>query len=243
MADDTSQPAAPPKAVHIGGESLADRLIPHIKKILVTFVAVAVVVSVILVIRWRKEAGHEARTEKLAQAMVVARRPVGPEQITTFPPPPPSKEARFASLKERADATLDALVKSGTAAPPLYKAGLLLDAGRTDEAITEYKKLQADKGFEGVSAREGLGIALETKALADKDPASRQRLLEEALAAFTAMQPDEVGLRRAYALYHQGRLQLTLGKRDAAKASFEKAKELGAQTELPELVERRLATM
>jgi len=58
-----------------------------------------------------------------------------------------------------------------------------------------------------------------------------------------SMQPDEAGVRRVYAVYHQGRLQLTLGKRDEAKASFEKVKELGSGTDLAELVERRLASI
>ena len=96
----------------------------------------------------------------------------------------------------------------------------------------------------GVLSREGLGIALETKALAEKDNAARQKGLEEALAAFTAEQPDEAGMRRAYALYHQGRIQQTLGKRAEAKALFEKAKAaVKNDHDLAELVEKRLAAL
>jgi predicted negative regulator of RcsB-dependent stress response len=241
-SDDASQPAEPPKPVHIGGESIADRILPHIKKILVMFIVVAVVISAILVVRWRKQVRQEVATEQLAEVLAVARRPVGPEE-TVIPPAPAATEPRFATPKERADAVLATLTTSGAKSVPYYKAALLLDAGKLDEAIAEYRAGTTAKGLDGVIAREGLGVALETKAAAQADPAARQQLLEEALAAFTAMQPDEKGPRRGYALYHQGRLQLALGKRDEAKASFEKAKEAAASTELPELIDRRLAVL
>jgi len=96
-----------------------------------------------------------------------------------------------------------------------------------------------------VLSREGLGLALEAKASAEKDPAARQKGLEEALAAFNAMQPDEAGARRAYALYHQARIQLLLGKRADAKALFEKAKTANkdADREIADLIEKRLAAL
>lgn len=248
MADQESKDrktaAEPPKPVHIGGESLVDRIVPHIKKILIMVVLGAVVVSVFLVVRWRKEVQKEGETDKLAEVLDVARRPVGPAQPEIPGLPAPKTPApRFATEKERADAVLDAMVKAGAKADASYKAAMLFDAGKLDEAITEYKSGQGQAGLEGVLCREGLGIALEAKATAEKDPSARQKLLEDALAAFVAMQPDEAGPRRAYALYHQGRIQLTLGKRTEAKAAFEKAKTLGASTDLPEMIERRLATI
>jgi tetratricopeptide (TPR) repeat protein len=166
---------------------------------------------------------------------------------TDLPPVPgvtPQKsEPKFATIKDRADAVLAEMAKQGATGSSAYRASLLLDAGKLDDAIAEYRKGQTVLGLDGVLAREGLGIALETKATAEKDPTARQKLFEESLAAFTAMQPDEAGVRRAYALYHMGRLQLTLGKRDEAKASFEKAKELGESTDLAELIDRRLASI
>jgi hypothetical protein len=241
--DESALPPGSPKPVHVGGETLADRILPHIKKILVTFVLVAVVVSIFLVFRWRKQAAHERETQKLAQVLSVARTPVGPEMPEIPGITPPKHGEQFKTEKERADAVLDAMAKQGTDGGAAYHGSLLLDAGKVDEAIAEYRKGGTAKGIEGVLSREGLGIALETKATAEKDPAVRQKGLEDALAAFIAMQPEETGLRRAYALYHQGRIQLTLGKRDEAKASFEKAKELGATTDLAELIERRLASI
>lgn len=241
---DAAKPMEPPKAVHIGGESLVDRIVPHIKKILVFFILVSVAISIFLVIRWRKHAGQEAETARLTGVLEVARRPVGPA-APSIPgmPTPPADGPRFADSKERAQAVLDTMAKNNASGGPAFKGGMLLDAGKLDEAIAEYRKGQAKRDIEGVLCREGLGIALESKAAQEQDPAARQRLLEEALAVFGTMQPDETGPRRAYMLYHQGRLQQTLGKRAEAKTSFDKAKELGASTELPDLIEQRLAAM
>jgi len=117
--------------------------------------------------------------------------------------------------------------------------------GHVDEAITEYRKGVAGKTVDGLLCREGLGLALEAKAAADKDPAVRQKGLEEALAAFVAMQPDDAGPRRVYALYHQARIQQLLGKRADAKALFEKAKlaNKDADHEIADLIEKRLAAL
>ena len=110
---------------------------------------------------------------------------------------------------------------------------------------SEKRKGQKLTGLDGVLAREGLGMALEMKAEADKDATARQKGLEEALAAFQAMQPDDKGAGRAYALYHQGRILMLLGKRDDAKAAFQKAKDIGKDkdADLAELVEERLAML
>jgi hypothetical protein len=246
MAKDTSsKPAEPPKPVHIGGETLADRILPHIKKILVGVIVLAVVLFVIFGIRAFKHRKEENRTAKLAEVMSVARRPVGPAApaMPGMPPEPPGP--RFATVKERADAVLDAMTKAGTDGGPSFRGAVLLDAGKIDEAIAEYRKGEKLAGIDGVMAREGLGVALEAKAgsLDKSDAAGRQKLLEEALAVYMTMQPDEAGPRRAYALYHQGRLQQKLEKKAEAKASYEKAKELAGSTDLPALIEQRLASL
>ncbi len=128
---------------------------------------------------------------------------------------------------------LASLETSGANAQPSFKAGLLMDAGKTDEAIAEYRRGIGESGLEGVMSREGLGIALETKALAEKDNAAKQKGLEEALAVFSTMQTDETGPRYAYAIYHQARIQETLGKKAEAKALYEKAKPLADAVEAP----------
>jgi tetratricopeptide (TPR) repeat protein len=240
MAKDVAKPAEPPKPVHIGGESIVDRILPHIKKIIVTIILISVVVSVIFAVRWWKHRGDEQETEKIAAVLGAADRPVAAAGATPDP-----KNPTYATVKERALAVLDELGKQGTDRPGhAYKAGLLMDAEKVDDAIAEYRAGQAVEGLEGVLCREGLGLALEHKALAEKQPAARQKLLEEALAAFSSMQPDEAGPRRAYALYHQGRMYQQLGKRAEAKTALEKAKDVGPPgLDILEQIEQRLASL
>jgi predicted negative regulator of RcsB-dependent stress response len=243
MADKpVSKPKEPPKPVHIGGESLVDRILPHIKKIIVTVIVLSVVITVILAIRWWKHHGQEQETEKLAQVLGVAQR-----HIAVPGAPADPKSSAFATAQERAKAVLDEMNKQGSSPPGhAYRGGVLLAAGDVDASIEEYRRGQDAQGIEGVLTREGLGIALEAKAAAEKDAAARGKLLEEALAVFQRMQPDEKGPRRAYALYHQGRVQVSLGKPAEAKALFEKATELVGPDpghELHQLIEKRLAAL
>lgn len=249
MADkDAPKPAVtaaePPKPVHIGGESFVDRVRPHIKQILVGAVLVAIVGTVFWMFSYIKLRKQEAATAKLDTVLEIAQQPIRGKDEKPDP-----KKPSFADAKERATAVLDAMTKSGTdAAGPAYLGGLMLDAGKIDDAIAEYKKGTGDKTIQGVLCREGLGLALEAKAAAEKDAAARQKGYEDALAAFTAMQPDENGPRHAYALYHQGRLQLLLGKKAEAKALFQKADDANKATkeadrEISDLIEKRLASL
>jgi tetratricopeptide (TPR) repeat protein len=226
--------------VHIGGESLLDRLLPHMKQIIIALAVIAVVLVVIFTIRWFKERGQIGATRKLDQILEVAREPIRPKDEK----PDPAKPS-FGDPKERGGAVLAEIAKQGTdVTGHAFRAGQLMDAGKIDDAIAEYRQGVADKTIEGVLCREGLGLALEAKALAEKDTTARQKGLEEALAAFSSMQPDEAGLRRAYALYHQGRIQQLLGKRAEAKALFEKAKAaVKGDHELTGLVDKRLAAL
>ena len=247
MADeediDVSKPKEPPKPVHIGGESLADKIIPHLKKIVVSIIVVAVILSVFFGIRAWKQSKQAESTEKLAKVMQVAQRPVA------APGMPPEELAKlkdaFADDKARAIAVLDEAAKTGADLAHSYRGGLLLDAGRVDDAIAEYRKGTSKSGIEGVLSREGLGIALETKGIAEKDTAARQKLFEEALATFTSMQPAKDGFRRGYALYHQARiLDHWLNKKAEAKALYEQAKEVGTPSvDLLVLIEKRLAAL
>jgi predicted negative regulator of RcsB-dependent stress response len=237
MADeediDVSKPKEPPKPVHIGGESLADRILPHLKKIIVSIIVVAVILSVFFGIRAWKHSKQADETEKVAKVMAVAQRPIA------TPGRAPGPEA-FADLARPPDP----MRRYGRHLDPAVKGGLMLDKGDVDGAIREYKAGTTKDGIEGVLSREGLGIALETKAMAEKDATARQKGLEEALAAFAAMQPKQDGYRRAYSLYHQGRIQQVLGKTAEAKALFEQAKTAGASSsELAQLIEKRLASL
>jgi len=237
---DVSKAAEPPKPVHIGGESLLDRLLPHMKQIIIALAVVSAVLVVIFTIRWFRERGEIADTKKLDQVLDVAREPIRAKDEK----PDPQKPS-FGDAKERGQAVLAEIAKQGTdVAGHAFRGGQLMDAGKIDDAIAEYRQGVGDKTIEGVLCREGLGLALEAKAMTEKETAARQKGLEESLAAFTAMQPDEAGMRHAYALYHQGRIQQLLGKRAEAKALFTKAKDANkGDRELADLVEKRLAAL
>lgn len=237
----TGKPGFDPRPVHVGGEGLLERLVPHMKKIVWSLVAIAVVLSIFFTIRYFQDKKQEVATAKLQKVFDVAEVPVAQPGE---PPDPKADPKPYTDYKQRADAILDALAKANTdAAGPVYRASLLVQAGKLDDAIAEYKKAQGKTGLDGVLAREGLGIAIEMKAEAEKDPAARQKGLEQALDEFKAMQPDEQGPRRAFALYHQGRILGILGKKDEAKAALEKAKELGKGTAVVELADQRIASL
>jgi tetratricopeptide (TPR) repeat protein len=244
MADDKakpdpSKPKEGPKPVQLGGESLIDRLIPHIKKIGIATVLLAVIVSFFFGFKACNRNKESKETQKIAAVLDVAQKPVQPPGVPADP-----KTPMFASEKDRADKVLAEMASQDTdKTGPAFRASMLIDAGKLDEAITTYRSCDQGKEIENVLCREGLGVALETKASAEKDPAAKQKLLEEALATFTRMQPAEDGPRRVYALYHQGRLQSVLGKKDEAKALFEKVKALNPPKELSDLIERRLSAI
>ena len=237
---DISKPAEPPKPVHIGGESFVDRVLPYMKQILIGTGVLALVLIVVFTVRWIKLRREESATTKLDKILEVAREPVRSKDEPVNP-----KKPSFANIKERSAAVLDAMSRHGAdVAGHAFHGGQLLDAGKIDEAIAEYRQGINDRTIEGVLCREGLGLALEAKAAAEKDAAARQKGLEEALATFATEQPEDNGPRRAYALYHQARLQLLLGKRADARSLFEKAKEAGKDDlELMDLVEKRLAAL
>jgi hypothetical protein len=201
---------------------------------------VTVILFVVFGRRWWIDRGLTADTDKIALVIAAGDHPVRAKGDTADP-----KTTTFADPAERANAVLTAIAQQGTDPGPLYRASMLVDAGKLDEAITEYTKLESDKTIDGVLAREGKGLALETKAAADKDNAASQKGYESALAEFVVMQPDPAGPRYAYAQYHQGRMLILLGKQAEAKDAFTKAKDAAKSSsdQLPELIEKRLASL
>jgi tetratricopeptide (TPR) repeat protein len=228
-------PREGPKPVQIGGESMLDRLLPHIKKIIIGSILLAAAVMTFFQFQNCKQNNQERATEKLAQVFELANKPLAePGQ-----PSDPLKNPGFASRKERAEKLLDELTKRDADPGPAVRAGLLMDAGKIDEAITEYRSCQTGTTIDAVLCREGLGIALETKALAEKDPATKQKGLEDALDVFSRMQPAEDGPRYAYGQFHQARILLQMQKKAEGKALLEKVKAI-APEDLKGEVERRL---
>jgi tetratricopeptide (TPR) repeat protein len=235
------KPVAKPAvaAVNIGGESFLDRLIPHMKKIVVVGVAVLAVIAVVFMMRWRAESKREADTQRLAMTMFVAGQPIRVEGATPDPAAP-----GYATGAEHAGAVLDSLAKNPTKTnTDLLSASMLFEAGKFDEALTAYQKAATLSGLDGVMAREGVGIALETKAQAQTDATAKQKGFEDALAAFRTVQPDEKGPRRVYGVYHEARMLALLGKNADAKAAFEKAKALAKNSGLEQLIADRLTAL
>jgi hypothetical protein len=236
-SDNAGKPGFDPKPVKLGGESIVDRLMPYRKKIGIAILLAFAVWGAIAVVFWIRNSKREKNTAKIVKVVDVAQREV---RAAGTEPDPNATAPTYATNKERADAVLDTIVKQGASVSPTYKASLLMQAGKIDEAIVEYRKHTTGRTLDNVLAREGLGLALEAKAEKEKDAAARQKGLEEALSTFQTMQPDEKGPRRAYAMYHQGRILSLLGKVAEAKVALEKAKELGGPTDM---IEERLATL
>lgn len=248
------KPGFDPKAVHVGGESLMDRIYPHRVKIAAMIGGGLVLWGIIAIVVHVKTSHEEAATAKLAAVLDIGRKPVAEQPEPTGSAAGSAGSAgsaaegsaavnpdEIASYPARANELLDAIAKQGTTlAGPVYRGSLLIQAGKLDDAIAELTRAKSETGLDGVLAREALGVALEQKALEPKTSADdRQKGLEDALAEFTAMQPDPNGPRRAYALYHQGLVLLHLHKLADANAVFDKAKEAAKESpEIAALVDR-----
>jgi predicted negative regulator of RcsB-dependent stress response len=243
MAKKTEEPAAPgvnPTPVYIGGESLADKIVPHVKKILVMLGVVSLVATVFFTYRWWAHRKAEKATAALVTALDHASWEIEPPP-TEPDPTPPDPEAEpprtYPTHQARAESALGKLrqvsgdQRSGAA---LLEADLLYEAGQLDQAEAIYRKLSGRGGVEGVVAREGVGFVAEAKGD-----------LDTALEAFRAAQPDEAGPRREYALYHEGRILAQQGKKDEARAAFEKALEKAKEvaSDLEATIEVRLTQL
>src|ERR1700760_2226224 len=110
----SAKPAAaaePPKPVQVGGESLIDRLRPHIKQILIGSVVVAAVAGAVAIVSWVHDNKQIAATDKLDRVLALAEEPIRGKDEKADP-----KKPSFASAKERAEAVLDAINKEGDGA-------------------------------------------------------------------------------------------------------------------------------
>lgn len=236
------KPYKGPQAVHVGGESILDRLLPHIKKIAIGAGIVAIVLGGIFGWRWWRDRARGKVTSHLTRALDVAARDV--QKPDPNAKPDPDQKPTFATYQDRANAVIAELDKGAAdVTSPVYKGSLLLDAGKLDEAAAAFRKASGKTDLEGVLAREGLGFVEEAKARAATDPTQHQQHLEAALAAFRAVQPADKGLHKDYALYHEGRILAIMQKNDEAIAAFEKALEAEPESDLESEINNRLATL
>jgi tetratricopeptide (TPR) repeat protein len=225
--------------VNIGGDSILDRLAPHVMKFAVGAGALVVVIIAYYSWRWYDRSKAEKATSTLVRGLELGDRAVVAE------PTPEDTEPSYPSYAARADATAAAIAKSGRArgAAALYEANLLLTAGKHDQALAAFRKLGTGTSDDAVLAREAIGVTLETQAAATKDQAAQRKLLEEALVAFRAVQSDDQGLRRDYALFHEARVLEALGKPAEAVAPLTKALTVAPETSLRRDIENRLVAL
>lgn len=244
--EDVAPTGVDPKAVYIGGESLADRIVPHLKKIFIAIGVVALILSVFFTWRWWQDRKAQKATSALMLALDQGRleiREVDPDDPN---PEIPAEGAppTFASKAERAQAVLAKLRQTEgepRQSAALLEAAMLFETGQLDAAEVIYRRLASGKGVEGVLAREGLGYVAEARA-ATAEGDARTQALQAALAAFRQSQPDDAGPRRDYALYHEGRMLAQLGQKDEARAALEKALEK-ASPDLEATIEVRLTQL
>lgn len=232
-----------PVPVHIGGDTILDRLLPHVKKIAVGALVVAVILLAVFGYRWYKDRNRASATTQLARALDLLQREVKKPDPDEKPDPSVKAPPSYPSYKDRAVATVAELDRGAMVVTEPFRAGLLLDAGRLDDAEAAYRRGSTRKDLEGVLAREGLGFVAEARAHAAKDAGERQKHLEAALAAFRAAQPDDAGPHRDHALYHEGRILALLDKKPEAVAALEKALEVVPETELESAINDRLAQL
>src|SRR5262249_59855032 len=127
----------------------------------------------------------------------------------------------------------------------IVEAGALYDLGKYDEAIAKYREFISSGPGEELAARahEGLGYALEAKALAQTDAAAKGAGLDQALAAFTDMERDDKQPHYNDALYHQARIRALKGDKAGAIELYKKVMARNPNPLLGEEIQGRLALL
>lgn len=248
-----------------GVTKLAEKLRPYAWRIAVLVVVVTVGVVSFTTYRWWKERKEKKATAEFVEALEVARRDIVPPEAKPDDPdqadpdqakPDEEEEDKpitYETAEARAQAELDVLARLRSSygstgvgqEAKLVEASTLVELGKYDEAMSLYKAYASGAGSDLLRAiaREGIGYALEAKALAAKDATAREAGLREALAAFENVQPKEDGPRRDYALYHAGRILATLEENDKAVEAFEKVLAIEPPSPLADEVNARLAAL
>jgi tetratricopeptide (TPR) repeat protein len=198
---------------------------PYLRTIGVSLLTAAVLIGVV----WGVTSYLDSRAQAATEALTHTVRTYEAELITTDEPPKSDDEnpvPRFKTAEERAKnvlAQLDELdaKHKGSAASregQLFRASVLFDMGRVDEAAAAYEKFLGEAKDSSpmlTVAREGLGLCKE-----------QQGKLDEALAEYQKLEPRTGDFFRDRALWDEARV---LGKKGDKKAAAEKLKELVAK--------------
>jgi predicted negative regulator of RcsB-dependent stress response len=198
-----------------------ERTQPYLRAIGLVLASAAVGTAVI----WGWAVWMERKSEGAAEAYARAARlyeadllPAGEKQEKTDD----DAVQRYGTVKERGEAVLAELDKldkshgSSTVAKTarLFRAGVLYDLGRWDEAAQQFEKVVNDHPAPpiGALAAEGAGLCDEQRGK-----------LDEALARYRDMEPKNGDFYRDRALYNQGRIWLKKGNKKKALEVFKEA--------------------
>lgn len=235
-----------------------EALRPHAKTLLaiaVALVAVIVAMSIWQAMKAKKSGQATAAFAQVIEASTARVEEAGP-QVTLNENGQPeinSAKAEVPTYAARAEAGLAAMSKleaayGGTDVArnaALVKAGLLYDAGKFDDAAASYKAFLAGgpPAELAARAREGVGYAIEAKALAETDAKAREAGLTEAAKAFADLEPNAKGSYYGVALYHQGRIAALKGDKNGAIDFYKRSLETAPRPELAEEITSRLSLL
>jgi predicted negative regulator of RcsB-dependent stress response len=190
------------------------RVEPYFGTIGVTLATAFVIVLAV----WGFSAWREHKAEAAAEQFGRAVKIYDADLLGDTPAPKSDEEnpvPRFKTAKERAEATLaelDRLDKefAGSISKDaiLFRAGVLYDLGRFDDAEQTYRKfLDSAKANEAMSAvaREGVGLSFEMRGK-----------LDEALAEYQKIDPKTGDFYRDRAVYDQARVYIKKGDKKKA---------------------------
>src|SRR5689334_18344746 len=129
--------AVNPAPVYVGGDSLADRLMPHVKKIAIAIAAVGIVLTAYFTWRWMQTKKAQSNTTPVLTAVNDQAKEVeAPDEATDTGDAGVPADDTYATRQERAEAVVTDLQKAK--GPPREGAALLeassqLEAGHLDE--------------------------------------------------------------------------------------------------------------
>ncbi|HZS37311.1 MAG TPA: tetratricopeptide repeat protein [Polyangia bacterium] len=217
---------------------------PYARKILIVITTTLVIVFA----AWGIINYREHRAESAAEAFGRAVKIYDADLISDLNPAPAKSDEenpipRFKTEKERADAALaelDALEKkwgSTDAAKNalIFRAGIQYDQGRWDESAKLYQKAaeRADKDPSVAAvAHEGVGLCAEA-----------QNKLDDALAAYKAMEPKSGDFYRDRALYDQARVYLKKGDKKKAGDLYKEVLAKMPTSQLRDEIQNQLAQL
>jgi predicted negative regulator of RcsB-dependent stress response len=206
-------------------DKLFKRVEPYARAIGIMTVTAAVLVALVWGVMSWMEHKSQAATEAFGRVVRVYEA-----ELQTGDEPPKSDEENpvphYKTEKDRADATLRELdefdKKYGRSATAdeatLFRAGVLYDLGRLDDAAVSYEKFI--KGAHPspllLAAKEGLGLVRE-----------QQNKLDEALALYQELEPKTGDFYRDRALWDEARVWTKKGDK---KKAADRLKELVAKT-------------